>query len=92
MKRKKGVYNGWKTHCKHGHPYTPENTQLRKNKDGVPKFRECRTCLRIKHAQNYAKNRETLLDKRRKKVFTDAQRLISQRRWEKRQEEKNGRS
>jgi hypothetical protein len=30
-------------HCRHGHPYTPENTIWRVNRDGY-EFRQCRKC------------------------------------------------
>lgn len=33
-----------KTHCKHGHEFTPENTRRRSNR------RWCLTCERIRHA------------------------------------------
>lgn len=32
------------THCKHGHAFTPENTHIRKRKEGG---RQCRECNRI---------------------------------------------
>lgn len=35
-----GKYNTLKTHCPHGHPYSPENTAVRRGK------RVCRTCER----------------------------------------------
>src|SRR5215471_2205267 len=34
-----------KTQCPHGHPYTPENTFVRTDKNGR-KTRKCRECLR----------------------------------------------
>lgn len=39
---KRGDYNRNKTHCKHGHEYTPENTYYKKNGG-----RDCRTCQKI---------------------------------------------
>lgn len=39
-KRDRGPHNGVKTHCKHGHEFTPENTYLN---DG---HRSCRACAR----------------------------------------------
>lgn len=36
--------NSLKTHCKHGHEFTPENTYIRKDRNGN---RECITCHRI---------------------------------------------
>lgn len=35
---------GGKSHCKHGHPYTPENTCLQKQSRGHGYGRTCRTC------------------------------------------------
>jgi hypothetical protein len=35
-----GRCNAKKTHCPYGHPYSPENTYVRKNRK-----RECRTCV-----------------------------------------------
>ncbi len=40
--------NAAKTHCKHGHEFTTENTRL--NRRGS---RECRTCLRIQKLEGY---------------------------------------
>jgi hypothetical protein len=34
-----------KTHCKHGHEFTPENTKTRIDRPGT---RECRACERSK--------------------------------------------
>lgn len=40
--------NSRKTHCRRGHPYTPENTWLRVRNDGHGKTeRWCRECMRI---------------------------------------------
>ena len=48
--RRAGSANGRKTHCKHGHEFTPENTRLR------PKGRECRACDAIRARSYRAKN------------------------------------
>lgn len=45
-----------KTHCPHGHEYTPENTYLKPNKAGGLS-RECRTCKRAR--SNVARDRRT---------------------------------
>jgi hypothetical protein len=44
LRRGEGVcaQNSRKTHCKHGHEFTPENTYVRAERNG----RECRECLR----------------------------------------------
>lgn len=39
--------NASKTHCKHGHEFTPENTISELNDNGFPR-RRCRTCRRIR--------------------------------------------
>ncbi|MCX4596173.1 HNH endonuclease [Streptomyces sp. NBC_01549] len=46
--RSRSAENFLKTHCMHGHPFTPENTQLLKRlrHDGQPQ-RRCRECRRI---------------------------------------------
>lgn len=38
------ILNGDKTHCKHGHEFTPENTRLERN----GKKRVCRTCGKLR--------------------------------------------
>lgn len=38
--------NARKTHCKHGHEFTPENIYRR------PNGRECMTCLKERNAKN----------------------------------------
>lgn len=35
-----------RTHCKHGHEYTPENTEIARGPDGSFRQRRCRTCRR----------------------------------------------
>lgn len=40
--------NARKTHCKHGHPFTPTNTTYRRNGK-----RECRQCNRIRCRRRY---------------------------------------
>ena len=56
--RSRSAENFFKTECMHGHPFTPENTQLqgRLRSDGKP-TRRCRTCQRAardrwRHARN----------------------------------------
>lgn len=39
------------THCKYGHPYTPENTYTRE--EG---WRQCRTCMREKWRKQHGQN------------------------------------
>jgi hypothetical protein len=50
--------NGWKqrerTHCIHGHAFTPENTRLKKEKYGTGVGRACKECQR----QRLRRNRE----------------------------------
>ena len=41
--------NGAKTHCKHGHEFTPENTYRWRTE------RRCRTCMAAASARSYAK-------------------------------------
>lgn len=43
--RKGRHHNTKKTHCPHGHEYTPENTYYKKQKNGRPR-RSCKTCAR----------------------------------------------
>lgn len=38
--------NAAKTHCKRGHPFTPENTKIHIRHDGRNPFRVCLTCYR----------------------------------------------
>jgi Recombination endonuclease VII len=53
------LINATKTHCAHGHPYTPENTYLRKDAKG----RMCRECrrLRLPHKNKPAHDRNVKL-------------------------------
>jgi hypothetical protein len=49
-----------RTHCKHGHEYTPENTVTRYwSKKGTP-YRQCVTCDRARHVHAEAKKRAAL--------------------------------
>ena len=38
-----------KTHCKHGHEFTPENTEVRKSRGKPGEGRACKTCSRIRN-------------------------------------------
>jgi hypothetical protein len=49
-----GENNRSKTHCPHGHEYTPENTFITQGGDGRP-FRKCRECTRIRVRRQRAK-------------------------------------
>lgn len=40
--------NARKTHCMHGHEFTPQNTRIK------PEGRECRACDRERHRRDYA--------------------------------------
>lgn len=51
--------NAAKTHCPHGHEYTPENTFFDKSSSG----RRCRICLRVKSARSNEARRRAKLDK-----------------------------
>lgn len=44
-----------KTHCKHGHEFTPENTWLRTSGKYGRRERSCRTCHRIRARNKYRK-------------------------------------
>lgn len=44
-------------HCIKGHPYTPENTYLRRNPDGSVKQRHCRICKRRMNREYKARKR-----------------------------------
>lgn len=56
------AWQAGKTHCKHGHEFTPGNTRIRedrgsKAKPGAMK-RECLTCARLRSAENREKARD----------------------------------
>lgn len=48
MVRNGNHFNAAKTHCKHGHEFTPENTYIRPSG-----YRTCRTCMRESGRRNY---------------------------------------
>lgn len=48
-----GELNAAKTHCPHGHEYTPENTVNRGDN-----WRRCRTCLKQQRARQYQERKE----------------------------------
>lgn len=48
-----GKYNKDKTHCKHGHKFTLENTRITKVTERV-----CRTCCRLWQREHYIKKLE----------------------------------
>lgn len=39
--------NARKTHCSRGHEFNDENTYWKRNRDGIPRWRECRACRLI---------------------------------------------
>jgi hypothetical protein len=47
------AFNAKKTHCKHGHPFSPENTYVRKDTGS----RMCRECLRAGWRRNYLRKK-----------------------------------
>jgi len=51
--------NRSKTHCKHGHPFSPENTYISTNKRKGTKHRACRECHRIRSRERYRRARAT---------------------------------
>lgn len=48
--------NSQKTHCRHGHEYTPENTITRIGAGGNPE-RKCRTCARTTWRKSKARSK-----------------------------------
>jgi hypothetical protein len=54
-----------KTHCKHGHEYTPENTYLQNRKDGYI-GRACRACMDISNKRWKDSNPEKKAEVQRK--------------------------
>lgn len=54
-----------KTHCKHGHEFTPENTLLWKNWLGGP-HRVCRTCNRARWLKSDQRTRRMATAKKRR--------------------------
>lgn len=53
-----GLHNARKTHCKHGHEFTPENTISRPGKNGKI-WRECRECKRREMRERMRRVRAT---------------------------------
>lgn len=45
-----------RTHCRSGHPYTVQNSMIRRRRDGTL-LRECRTCKRIANAKRHQRHR-----------------------------------
>jgi hypothetical protein len=58
--RKGRSYNQLKTHCKHGHEFTPENTKI--NNRGN---RECKTCAYLSVKRYTSENREKVREQAR---------------------------
>lgn len=67
---KKNLWNKLKTHCKHGHKFTPKNTTIR-IKSGEKRYtksgwyiandriqRRCNECHRIEERRRYQLNKE----------------------------------
>jgi hypothetical protein len=53
----KGAWNGHKTHCPHGHEYTPENTYVRRYLAANQRWyvlRQCRACDAANSRRRYA--------------------------------------
>lgn len=44
-----------RTHCKHGHELTPDNTTLRRTANNA---RQCKTCVQIRNRKQYLKRSE----------------------------------
>jgi len=53
-----------KTHCKHGHEFTPENTYYAPRKSGNGRIRNCKECNRIRLRQAWADGRGLLRQRR----------------------------
>jgi hypothetical protein len=51
-----GALNARKTHCKHGHEFTPQNTRMRKRRRGLE--RVCRQCVLDETHRRRARHRE----------------------------------
>ncbi len=49
--------NARKTHCKHGHEFTEENTYIRPSTSG---WRVCKECARLAHRESYWAQRHML--------------------------------
>jgi hypothetical protein len=61
QRRNRGVApRGSRTHCKHGHEFTPDNTYT--NPRG---HRHCRTCMRVNDLQRYYRNHDKVRAARR---------------------------
>lgn len=43
-----------RTHCNHGHEFTPENTYLKPGTGGVKKYRACWACRRLREGKRKA--------------------------------------
>ena len=53
---RRGKTNGSKTHCPHGHAYSPENTAVVNGAERT--YRTCKTCRREQHRQRRQRLRE----------------------------------
>lgn len=53
----RGKFNAAKTHCPHGHPYSPENTYHGLREDRRTKRRDCRVCCLQRAMNNYQKKK-----------------------------------
>lgn len=54
-----------KTHCKHGHEFTPENTWWRSGPSGPKTLRMCITCAKARRAATYYGDHERTKARRR---------------------------
>ena len=50
--------NSLKTHCKRGHPFSPDNTSLH----GVRQSRSCKTCVRERQRKGFSSRREAQVE------------------------------